>query len=141
MTNSDTHAPQFFPPLEPLSPREIAGALGREVSGDTAAVESPIVGVSPLEAAEAGHLSFLDNPRYAEHLSGSLASCVILGPKFADHAPDHLAVIVSPEPYRDFARAAAMLVPASVNLRGLALTDGVSDGAHIHSDAVLEDGV
>ena len=65
----------------------------------------------------------------------------MLSPRFADRLPAHVVGLLSNEPYRDFARAAALLVPAGVALRGICLSPGIHPVASIDPLAVLEDGV
>ncbi len=129
----------FFPPLVEQSPSHLAETLSLHMVG-TGDVASLLTGVAPIEEASAGALTFLDNVKYAHHLGSTKASCVILAEKFQDTLPDGIVGLISREPYRDFARAAALLVPAAVSLRPLALTDGVSPAAHVDPSAKLEEG-
>lgn len=62
-----------------------------------------ITGISTIETAQPGHLTFLSNRRYARHLETTLASAVILSD--ANELPSRLAGIVSDNPYLGFARA------------------------------------
>jgi UDP-3-O-[3-hydroxymyristoyl] glucosamine N-acyltransferase LpxD len=60
---------------------------------------------------------------------------------FKDRLKAGVVGLISKEPYRDFARAAALMVPAGVKLRGTALSTGISPAAHIDPTAALEEGV
>lgn len=134
--------PAFFPPLVHQTPRKLADALGMQlVGGNQTAADSALTAVSPIEQACTGALSFLDNAKYAQHLADTTAACVILAPRFQENLPAGVVGLISKEPYRDFARAAALMVPASVDLRGTCLTQGVSPAAHIDDAAQLEEGV
>lgn len=128
----------FFPPLVELTAAQLAAALDLDLVGESA---GPLTGVGPIEQAETGALTFLDNPKYADHLASTRAACVIVSSKFRDQLPSHVTGLISSQPYRDFARAAAMLVPAGVKLRGVVLSEGISSNACIDESAVLEDGV
>ncbi len=83
--------------------RELAERLGLGVLGDDRAT---IRGVAPLDRAVATDLSFLANPKYRGQLSTTSAGAVIAPADAAERAP--CAVLVSRNPYADFARAAAM---------------------------------
>lgn len=131
-------APAFFPPLVEFTPLQLAQALDLDPVGESTDL---LTGVGPIEQAEAGALTFLDNPKYASHLATTKAACVIVSPRFRDQLPGHVTGLISKQPYRDFARAAAMLVPTGVKLRGVALSIGVSGQAFIDETATLEDGV
>jgi UDP-3-O-[3-hydroxymyristoyl] glucosamine N-acyltransferase len=128
----------FFPPLVPYSARSLSEALSLELVGDSGNADAVLSGVAPLEEAEPGTLSFLDNPRYAVHLGTTGASCVIIAPKFVEALPATTVALVSREPYRDFARAAALMQPAGSKLLGMVRNTGVATTAVIHADASLE---
>jgi UDP-3-O-[3-hydroxymyristoyl] glucosamine N-acyltransferase len=130
--------PAFFPPLVEMTPSQLAEALDLELVGEGA---HHLTGVGPIEQAETGTLTFLDNPKYAGHLTTTQAACAVLSAKFRDQLPGHVAGLISNQPYRDFARAAAMLVPAGVKLRGVALSQGISSQAHIDETASVEEDV
>lgn len=130
--------PAFFPPLVDLTAAQLAEELELDLVGEGT---HRLTGVGPIEQAETGALTFLDNPKYAEHLATTKAACAVISAKFRDQLPRHVTGLISAQPYRDFARAAAMLVPAGVELRGVALTQGISNQAFIDETAALEDGV
>jgi UDP-3-O-[3-hydroxymyristoyl] glucosamine N-acyltransferase len=134
--------PAFFPPLVTQSPKSLAGALGLVmVGGEEETRDQALSGVAPIEQARAGTLSFLDNAKYADNLAATEATCVILADRFKDRLKPGVVGLISKQPYRDFARAAALMVPAGVRLQGAMLTTGVSPTAHIDPKAELEDGV
>jgi UDP-3-O-[3-hydroxymyristoyl] glucosamine N-acyltransferase len=135
--------PVFFPPLEKHTPESLAAALGLTLVGGSADGKpaNEITGVAPIEQAYGGALTFLDNVKYAAYLEQTAAACVILSERFADSLPAGVLGLVSKQPYRDFARAAALLVPAGVKLQGMLLANGVSPSAHVDQTARLEEGV
>ncbi len=84
---------------------EIANRLNCRLEGD-AAIE--ITGVAGIEAAEAGHLTFLANPRYRRAVETTRASAVLVANDFAlkrRAGSPPLAALRSANPYLDFARA------------------------------------
>lgn len=79
---------------------DLAAALGCVLSGDG---DVEITGVHGLGQAQAGHLTFLANPKYAPKLKNTQASAVL-----ANRPIDGVATLVSANPYHDFARALAL---------------------------------
>jgi UDP-3-O-[3-hydroxymyristoyl] glucosamine N-acyltransferase len=82
--------------------RELADALGCRLAGDG---EIEIHGVSGMEHAAAGHLTFLANPKYAPKVKHTRASAILVSE--ALHGQE-IACLVSGNPYLDFARALAL---------------------------------
>ena len=102
---------------------ELAGQIRGELQkGDP---DCRITAVATLQHAHAGDISFLANPGYRKYLHATQASAVILRQEDAADCP--AAVIVSPNPYASYARAAALIVPAA------------RVGSGVHPTAVLDD--
>jgi UDP-3-O-[3-hydroxymyristoyl] glucosamine N-acyltransferase len=80
--------------------RNIAEALGCRLTGDDA-VE--ISGVSGMEHAVPGQLTFLANPKYAHKVKNTRASAILVAEPL-----DGITCLVSENPYLDFARALAL---------------------------------
>lgn len=76
---------------------DLAAALGCSLEGDG---DIEIKGVMGMEQAEAGHLTFLANPKYAPKLRKTQASAVLASRPIPD-----IATLISANPYHDFARA------------------------------------
>ena len=76
---------------------QLAQALNCRLEGDP---DVEITGVSGMEKAEAGQLTFLANMKYAPKLKNTKASAVVA----ANPIPG-LPTLVSSNPYLDFARA------------------------------------
>jgi UDP-3-O-[3-hydroxymyristoyl] glucosamine N-acyltransferase len=85
---------------------EIVARLGGEVSGDGGIRVS---GITTLDAAGEGQLSFLANPKYRAKLATTRASAVIVAPDVVKDCPT--AAIVTAQPYLYFARVAQWLAP------------------------------
>jgi UDP-3-O-[3-hydroxymyristoyl] glucosamine N-acyltransferase len=81
---------------------EIAAALGAELRGDPGLA---IQGAAPLDQAGPSHISFFANAKYADQLAATGAGAVLLTAQEALRAPQGTAVLVSRNPYRDFAVA------------------------------------
>ena len=124
-----------------------AGRLVATLFGDPA---RRIIGVAPLQSADADQLSFLANPRYRAAAAASAAGALVLSP--ADrHAlfPDGGAaptLIECNNPYAWFALAAQLLAPLPPLRAGVAAAAHVAAeaqidaSARIDAGAVVEDG-
>lgn len=90
---------------------ELAAILDADLVGET---EIQIEGLSTLQNAGAGHLSFLANPAYAKYLESTKAGAVILSPKEAPHYSGNK--LVHDNPYLAYAKLSKLWsVRASAN--------------------------
>jgi UDP-3-O-[3-hydroxymyristoyl] glucosamine N-acyltransferase len=109
---------------------EIVARLGGELAGDGALTVS---GITTLDAAGPGQLSFLANPKYRAKLATTRATAVIVSPGVAADCP--AAAIVTPQPYLYFARVAQWLAPKlrpPVGIHPTAVVEGrIADTASI----------
>lgn len=126
--------PRFFPPPEPIEVGALAGRIGAELA-DERDSSRRITGISPLDGAKAGDLSFFDNRRYAADLAATGAEAIVLAPAVAPRAPDGAALLRSDDPYLAFARATRLLYPPD-----RAPQPGVAAGALVDPAAVLGPG-
>jgi UDP-3-O-[3-hydroxymyristoyl] glucosamine N-acyltransferase len=104
---------------------ELAARLACRLEGPG---EVEIRGVAGLEEAAPGDLTFLHNPRYADRLTATRASAVILGPGMAGPG---LPVLRCPNPYLAFARAVLALYPAARPAPGMHPTACVAAAARV----------
>ena len=96
--------------------REVAELVGaRLVRGDPDAL---ILGAAPLEAADAGDLSFLDNPKYVKHLATTRATACLCQKRYAERVPERVAVLETAEPYRAYSRYLARAYPTALRPSG-----------------------
>lgn len=91
--------------------------------------------VQPLQGAGSQDVSFLDNKLYVDAFATSRAGACLVSPKFAGRAPDGMALLVTEEPYRAYARVAQAFYPKSCYAN--APVAGVHPGAHVDEAAVL----
>lgn len=106
----------------------IAEAIGAGVVGDP---QLQINDVADLTEAGDGHISFLSNARFRQHLCETSATAVILQEEHLEDCP--VAALVSDNPYLDYARVATLLHP-------FAESDGdIHRSAVIHPDAELHE--
>lgn len=133
-------APFFFDAPAPLTLAEIAEASGASLR-DPASGTRTVCKIAPLEAAVAGDLAFLENPSYAKFAQSTGASACFILERLADTLPETCAGLITSDPYRAFAKAAALLFPQAMRPQSAFGATGISPGSHIHPDAVLEPGV
>lgn len=103
---------------------EIVARFGGDLLGDGSIA---ITRLATLEAATAGQLSFLANPKYRAQLASTHAAAVILSAEMAAHCP--VAAIVTPQPYLYFARVSQFLAEVPLPPAG------------IHPSAVVESAI
>jgi UDP-3-O-[3-hydroxymyristoyl] glucosamine N-acyltransferase len=130
--------PGFYERAGPFSLRTVAEATASELA-QGADPDLKIKDVRPLDGAETGDLSFLDNPRYLPLLIETGASACLVAPKFADKVPSGTVGLVTPEPYRGFAKALTLFYPNTLSPKTDA--SAADAGGLIHPSAKLEAGV
>jgi len=92
-----------------------------------------------LDSPGPGDLSFLDNPKYLPLFAKTAASACLVAPKFAGHVPVGTAGLITPEPYRAFARALLLFYPDAGKPKA-APAGSSNDAPAIHPSATLEKG-
>jgi UDP-3-O-[3-hydroxymyristoyl] glucosamine N-acyltransferase len=109
---------------------QLAAELGLSVHGDGAL---RISGVGTLEGASAGQLSFLANSKYRGQLAATSAGAVVAADSAVAEAP--CPVLVSRNPYADFARIAARFEPHPARPPGIHPSAVIEAGASVADDA------
>jgi UDP-3-O-[3-hydroxymyristoyl] glucosamine N-acyltransferase len=125
--------PRFFGCAGPFPLARVAAEAGG--TADPAASDRTVLGIAPLQTADADRVSFLDNRRYVAELEATRAGAVILHPEMAPRAPAGCVAIVTPEPYVGWARVAALFHPEPPPV------PGVHPTACVAGDAVLGEDV
>src|SRR5262245_7973344 len=112
--------------------REIADRLGCRLEGNG---DIQIDRVASIERAESGDLTFLAHEKYAKKFAGTRASAVIV----ATTAPAHAtaALLRTDQPYLAFAKAVALLMPASPPPKGIDETSAIAPDATLGSDVSI----
>lgn len=120
--------PRFFTRAGPFTLHQLA-----EVTGATLGPDAPgdlvVADVMPLAAAGEGHLSFIDNRKYLDAFRTAKASAILAVPALAAQAPKGTALLLSDDPYRAFAMAAAYFYPRPP------IEPGIHPGAHVATGA------
>ncbi|UJJ30789.1 UDP-3-O-(3-hydroxymyristoyl)glucosamine N-acyltransferase [Halopseudomonas maritima] len=131
-----------------LSLARLAEELGAQLVGDP---EIQIVGLSTLQDAEPGQLTFLANAQYRKYLADSRASAVLLTAQDADGYAGNALIV--PDPYLAYARlshrfdrkprADAGVHPSAVvaDSARVDATASIGPGAVVEADAVIGAGV
>ncbi len=120
-----------------LTAGAIAALTGAKLrAGDPA--ERPIRNIAPLDTAVASDLSFLDNSKYASALATTRAGVCLIAPRFVEHAPRHLVVLETPQPYPAFVAVTRKLFGSLLRPTSLFGTTGRAASAQIDPTARLE---
>ncbi|MGH7067646.1 MAG: UDP-3-O-(3-hydroxymyristoyl)glucosamine N-acyltransferase [Acetobacteraceae bacterium] len=120
--------PRFYAATGPHRLTAIAAAAG----ATPGAVDRLLSGVAPLQTARPDQVSFLDDRRYLAALASSKAGAVILRPEFADRVPEGTVAIPVAEPYRAWARVAALFHPP------LPQQPGIHETAIVAANALID---
>lgn len=132
--------PGFFVRAGPYTLKEVAQSCDSKLV-ESADLDAEILDVRPLDKAETGHVSFIDNPKYLAQLEVTKATACFVGEKFQGRVPQTCEALLSPSPYHSFAKSLKLFYPDA----GKPVTAGPSDvfDSHdaIHPSAQIEDGV
>jgi UDP-3-O-[3-hydroxymyristoyl] glucosamine N-acyltransferase len=132
--------PVFFPRVAQPTLAELAAVVGVALpAGETADLH--IRGAAPLETAGPADIAYMDNPRYGDALAATRAGACFVSQRFASKVPASTVALVTPEPYRAFAKALAHLFPSAIRPQSAFGAVGISPGAAVHPSARLEPGV
>jgi len=126
--------PRFFANNGPFGIAAIAAAIGAEASFDDGRM---IEGVAALQFAGPGELSFLDNRRYASLLAETKAGVVVVHPELVGAVPASAVALVTRDPYRGWALAAALFHPNPPAKPGIHATACVDPTAVIDASAEI----
>jgi UDP-3-O-[3-hydroxymyristoyl] glucosamine N-acyltransferase len=126
-----TGDPRFFRRSGPHSLAAVADAA----QADASPRRLMLSGVAPLQTAEAGDVSFLDNRKYASALAATRAGAVIVHPDMAERVPETAVPVVTTEPYVAWARVAALFHPAPPARAGVHPSAVVAADASVDASA------
>jgi UDP-3-O-[3-hydroxymyristoyl] glucosamine N-acyltransferase len=125
--------PRFYAAAGPFDLKELAEVSGAEIGG-TADSGMMFSDVRPLATAGREHVSFLDNKRYVDSFRKSQAGACLARPQMADKAPSGMALLVTADPYRAYAKVAAHFYPT------LAVRPGIAASATVDPTAIVGNG-
>ncbi|HXP95979.1 MAG TPA: LpxD N-terminal domain-containing protein, partial [Telmatospirillum sp.] len=112
--------PRFFAKAGPFALAELARWCGAELA-DATNPDAVLHDVAPLDKAGPSDLSFLDNKKYVEAFTVSHAGACLVHPSLAARAPDGMALLLSDDPYRAYAKVAAAFYPRAPLVPGVAV--------------------
>ncbi|HLO77054.1 MAG TPA: UDP-3-O-(3-hydroxymyristoyl)glucosamine N-acyltransferase [Magnetospirillum sp.] len=101
---------RFFFVAGPFTLARLAEISGAELAGGVNP-EQQVVDVASLEQAGADDISFLDNRKYLAAFEASKAGAAIVHPDLAGRAPAGMALLLSKDPYRAYAKVAQAFYP------------------------------
>ncbi|CAA7616029.1 UDP-3-O-(3-hydroxymyristoyl)glucosamine N-acyltransferase [Magnetospirillum sp. UT-4] len=125
---------RFFTARGPFTLGRLAEISQAELAPGADA-DAEFTGVAPLETAGAHEVSFLENRKYAAAFEASKAGAAVVHPDMAPRAPAGMALLLSADPYRAYARIAQAFYPVS-----LAPEPWIAPGAVIDPSARLGEG-
>lgn len=105
--------PGFYQKAGPFSLGDVVQTCGGTL-GEGADPDQMIDEVRPLDEAGEGHVSFINNPKYADQLLETKASACFVSEKFKDKIPNGTAVIMTDQPYHCYARTLLLFYPDTV---------------------------
>ncbi len=130
--------PRFFARNTPLRLGDIAemtGALLAEGEGAFA-----IEDVAPLDRSDRQKISFLDNPKYIDSFAESKAGACFVKERYRDRAPKGMALLLTEDPYRAYARIAQHFYPFIPQVDGISPHAVVEPSATIGKDTTIGPG-
>jgi len=131
--------PRFFTVAGPFSVSRLAEiADARPAPGSDA--DRLIADVAPLDAAGPADVSFLDNRRYVPAFTASRAGACVVQPDLAARAPAGMALLLTEEPYRAYARIAQAFYPVRPPEAGVSPAAFVDPTARLAPSCRIEPG-
>lgn len=94
-----------------------------------------IIGIAPIEKAQTGQISFLENVRYEKYLADTQASVVVLAKKYADQCKTNC--LISETPYFAYAKIAELFVERDVPAQGIHASAVIDSTAEITHSAII----
>ena len=111
---------------------ELVKDLDVTIQGDP---ECVITGISPVQQAQAGHITFLTNSHYRKYLPATQAAAVILKQEDADECK--VNAVISTNPYYTYARIAGYFDVAPCAQHGVHPSAVIGKDCDIHASASI----
>lgn len=131
--------PRFFTVAGPFTLARLAEISGAELAAGVDP-NKMVRDVAALDQAGAEHISFLDNRKYLASFQASQAGVAIVHPDLADRAPSGMALLLSKDPYRAYAKVAQAFYPCPQPEAWVAPTAYVHDSAQVGEGCRIEYG-
>lgn len=131
---------RFFSVAGPFTLSELAAIAEAELPPGTDG-QVPFSDVAPLDVAGPEDLSFLDNRRYIGQFTESRAGACVVDPEFAERAPAGMRLLLTPRPYRGYAKIAQAFYPIPPAEPGVHPTAQLDPSASLGEGSVIGPGV
>jgi UDP-3-O-[3-hydroxymyristoyl] glucosamine N-acyltransferase len=121
--------PRFFQVSGPIPLQRIAEIAEAQLSG-TNDPDALFTDVAPLNRAGPSEVSFLHNKRYRPDFESSRAGACIVEPQMVERAPTGMVLLVTPNPYKAYARVAQAfypVAPAPAAIHGSVIVDETAE--------------
>jgi len=128
--------PRFFQRAGPHSLAALAALSGARLAGPADGGRL-MADVAPLETAGPDDLTFLDNRKYTDAFMASRAGAAFVTEAMAERAPAGMALLVSREPYKAFARAVQAFYPQAAVVPGRAPSAAIDPTASVPDDCAI----
>jgi len=138
--------PRFHTRKDPISIGELAQRTQLFQLPDGVSPDTLVHDVGPLESADAGTFSFLENRRYLPQLAETRAGFCVLTPELAERVPEGTVALATPHPYLAYALVAQAFYPtrpSSGAVHPSAFVDAtakLAEGVEVGAGAVVEAG-
>jgi UDP-3-O-[3-hydroxymyristoyl] glucosamine N-acyltransferase len=128
--------PRFFARAGPFTLAELARLSRTELHG--AADDAKLLrDVAPLETAGPSEASFFENRKYLDAFRRSRAGAAFVDARAAAQAPPGMALLISSEPYKAYARAAQAFYPSPPVTPGRASSALIDPSATVPEDCEI----
>ncbi|HEY1721887.1 MAG TPA: UDP-3-O-(3-hydroxymyristoyl)glucosamine N-acyltransferase [Magnetospirillaceae bacterium] len=125
--------PRFFANVGPFTLGDLARRCGADLKNGADAGKR-ITDVAPLDKARPEDISFLDNRKFVGDFEKSRAGACVINPAMAERAPESMALLLAPDPYRAYAKLARTFYPAP------APEPWISPRAYVDPEALVGEG-
>lgn len=128
--------PRFFQRAGPFSLAELAALTGARLR-DAADGGRVFEDVAALETAGPTDVTFLDNRKYTDEFMSSRGGAAFVAEGLADRAPAGMALLLTREPYKAYARASQAFYPLPAVVPGRAASAAVDPTAVVPADCAI----
>lgn len=133
--------PSFFDKAGTFALQELAERTGARIREDQAQGSEKVVkDVAPLSSAGPEELTFLDNRKYRNDFLNSRAGACFVTEEMAKLAPETMICLITPAPYKAYARAAAIFYPFAFPAPHISERANIHPSAKISENCVIEAG-
>jgi UDP-3-O-[3-hydroxymyristoyl] glucosamine N-acyltransferase len=132
--------PRFYAAAGPFSLQELAEVAEARIGGSDPGKHTRFSDVRPLDTAGSEHVSFLDNTRYLGSFEKSRAGACLARPDVANKAPKGMALLLTEDPYRAYAKVAWHFYPGVASKGAIAAAAMIDPSAKIGRECCVEPG-